>query len=82
THLHRIQKADSPNCPNCRTTRETVYHHLLECPAFSDQRARLARGVGPAARSLNNLLTSPATMKPLFRHVHDTGRFTAAYGDL
>ncbi|KZT63681.1 hypothetical protein DAEQUDRAFT_636083, partial [Daedalea quercina L-15889] len=33
-YLYRIQKAESPFCPNCGETRETVHHYLLECPKF------------------------------------------------
>jgi len=80
--LFRIQKADTPICPSCRTTRETVYHYLMECPAFNEQRDQLARDAGPAARSIKDLLSSASTMRPLFRYIHSTGRFAAAYGDL
>jgi len=81
-YLFRIQKADTPVCPSCGRTRETVYHFLMECPAHNEHRDRLARDAGPAARSIKDLLNSPNTLKPLFRYIHDSGRFAAAYGDL
>jgi len=81
-YLFRIQKEDSPLCPSCRTTRETVYHFLMECPAHNEHRDRLARDAGPAARSIKDLLSAPNMLTPLFRYIHDTGRFAAAYGDL
>ncbi|KAI0365283.1 hypothetical protein BV20DRAFT_909194, partial [Pilatotrama ljubarskyi] len=40
-HLHRIGRADSPLCPACMTARETVIHHLIQCPACRRQRALL-----------------------------------------
>ncbi|KAH9913256.1 uncharacterized protein B0H18DRAFT_1050061 [Fomitopsis serialis] len=54
----------------------------MPCPAFNEQRDQLARDAGPAARSMKDLLNSASTMRPLFRYIHDTGRFAAAYGDL
>ncbi|KZT70384.1 hypothetical protein DAEQUDRAFT_642808, partial [Daedalea quercina L-15889] len=82
-HLHRIQRVDSPMCPNCNAARETVYHFLLECPAHDNQRARLANDLGPAAAgSIRHLLTEPRAMGPLFRFIHDTGCFAATYGEL
>ncbi|KAJ3897741.1 hypothetical protein F5879DRAFT_1073916 [Lentinula edodes] len=45
SHLHRIGKADSPNCPHCdttgRATIETVKHYITECPAYRKERFRL-----------------------------------------
>ncbi|KAE9384489.1 hypothetical protein BT96DRAFT_737539, partial [Gymnopus androsaceus JB14] len=32
THLHRIGKIDSPDCPACKKEPETVHHYLLQCP--------------------------------------------------
>ncbi|TFY52504.1 hypothetical protein EVJ58_g9980 [Rhodofomes roseus] len=81
-HLHRIQRADSPSCPNCNMAQETVYHFLMECPAYDDHRARLALDAGPAARSIRHLLTTPKLMGALFRYIHATGRFTTTYGSL
>lgn len=30
------------------TPKQTVAHYLLDCPAYGEQRARLARALGPA----------------------------------
>jgi hypothetical protein len=40
-HLHKIGKADSPLCPACQSTQETMHHNLFRCPAFSEQRKTL-----------------------------------------
>jgi len=32
-YLYRIHKANSPICPSCNTTRESVFHYLMECLA-------------------------------------------------
>ena len=34
-HLHRINRSDTPNCPNCTDTKETVAHYIGQCPAYS-----------------------------------------------
>ena len=34
-HLHRINRSDTPNCPNCTDTEETVAHFIGQCPAYS-----------------------------------------------
>ena len=34
-HLHRINRSDTPNCPYCTDTEETVAHFIGQCPAFS-----------------------------------------------
>ncbi|KAJ3805948.1 hypothetical protein F5876DRAFT_50949, partial [Lentinula aff. lateritia] len=45
SHLHRIRKADYPNCPHCNTTGratiETVKHYTTECPAYRKEQFRL-----------------------------------------
>lgn len=81
-HLHRITKAESPACPECGHPRETVAHFILDCVAFGAARARMAYRIGPAAHSLQALLTEPNALRHLFRYIHDTRRFAASYGDL
>ena len=34
-HLHRINRSDTSNCPNCTDTEETVAHYISQCPAYS-----------------------------------------------
>ena len=33
-HLHRINRSDTPNCPNCTDIEETVAHCIGQCPAY------------------------------------------------
>jgi ribonuclease HI len=56
-YLHKIGKADSPQCPECRNTSETVHHYLFRCPAYSDQRKRLEKRLKRGAKSVKTLLT-------------------------
>ena len=81
-HLHRITKADSPACPECGHPRETVAHFLLDCVTYRAARARMAFRLGPAAHSLQALLTEPKAIRHLFCYIHKTRRFVASYGDL
>ena len=81
-HLHRIAKVDSPSCPECGHPRETVAHFVLDCVAFGAARARMSYRLGPAAYSLQALLTEPTALRHLFRYIHDTRRFAASYGNL
>ena len=34
-NLRRINRSDTPNCPNCTDTEETVAHYIGQCPAYS-----------------------------------------------
>ena len=34
-NLHRINRSDTSNCPNCTDTEETVAHYIGQCPAYS-----------------------------------------------
>ena len=81
-HLHRITKADSSSCPECGHPRETVAHYILDCAAYGTARARMEFRLGPAAHSLQALLTEPTAIRHLFCYIHDTRRFAASYGDL
>lgn len=81
-HLHRMRKADVPTCPQCGLTKETVYHFLMECAAYNEERAERERHAGPASRSIKDLLSRLALLPSLFRYIHDTQRFLPTYGPL
>ena len=50
-HLHRINRSDTPNCPNCIDTEETVAHYIGQCPAYSRMRGdTLGTYYGPYAK--------------------------------
>ncbi|KAI0337726.1 hypothetical protein BDW22DRAFT_1312177, partial [Trametopsis cervina] len=81
-HLYRINKATSPVCPACDKYRESVGHFLLFCPAYATQRQRLYYELGGATPQISALLSTPQTLRPLFRYIHATGRFTRLLGSL
>lgn len=81
-HLHRIQRADSPECPCCKRHPETVFHYLIECPSHRAPRSRLRRKIGYSKFNIATLLTDRATLKHLFRYINDTKCFHHIVGDL
>lgn len=81
-HLHRIQKADSPTCPCCRRSDETVQHYLLECPAHASARREMHRAGGRDARCISKLLSKPELLPHLFRFIGRTTRFRSVFGEI
>ncbi|KAJ7201171.1 hypothetical protein GGX14DRAFT_338206, partial [Mycena pura] len=79
-HLHRIQKADSPICPNCHQADESVAHFLLHCPAYHTARNTMHHAAGPNAFVVSKLLSSPKLLPHLFRFLGRTGCFHTVHG--
>lgn len=79
-HLARINKADSPSCPGCGHTQETVQHYLLQCPNYRQARQRMIRDGGIDATSLTSLLSDPSLYKHLFRFITSSGRLANVFG--
>ena len=52
-HLHRINRSDTSNCPNCTDTEETVAHYIGQCPAYSRIRGDT---LGTYYDSINNIM--------------------------
>ena len=52
-HLHRINRSDTYNCPNCTDTEETVAHYIGLCPAYSRIRGDT---LGTYYDSINNIM--------------------------
>lgn len=46
-YLHRIGKADSPYCPECRIAEETPEHVFFECTRFDLERDEMAKLTKP-----------------------------------
>src|ERR1700733_10040780 len=81
-HLHRIGKIDSPLCPGCKQSDETVQHLLLHCTAHQAARQALRNSTGGREINITKLLTTPKTLPALFRYIAATGRFRNTFGDL
>ena len=52
-HLHRINRSDTSNSPNCTDTEETVAHYISQCPANSRIRGDT---LGTYYDSINNIM--------------------------
>jgi hypothetical protein len=47
THLHRVGKSDTENCPTCGTPDDPqMIHRILECPTFDAERVELRVALG------------------------------------
>ena len=52
-HLYRINRADTPNCPNCSDIEETVEHFIGHCPTYLNIRGDI---LGTYYDSINNIM--------------------------
>jgi ribonuclease HI len=74
-HLHRIGAWATASCPRCGWARETAYHYLMVCPAYSDIRNELREKVPQGTYTFTNLLSHAKYTPLLLRYVASTGRF-------
>lgn len=81
-YLHRVGRADSPTCPLCGEDRETVFHLIHRCSAHTKAREVLRAELGRPAFTLTQLLTNKRALKPLFKYLRKTDRFSDSYGDI
>ncbi|KAG2049803.1 hypothetical protein BDR06DRAFT_892935, partial [Suillus hirtellus] len=81
-HLHRIQRNDTPNCPICPNSEETVHHFLFECPQYVQEHFILHQKLSRKATSLPFLLTDPLAMTHFLRFINSTGRLKTTFGEV
>lgn len=81
-HLHRINRADSPECPSCHGASETTDHFLFHCPAYEGPRRELRNALGQAASQPRKLLGDKKAWPSLFRYINATHRFEENFGEL
>ncbi|KAJ6457675.1 hypothetical protein C8R45DRAFT_844245 [Mycena sanguinolenta] len=79
-HLHRLNKAPSPNCPCCEMADETVAHYLFFCPAHGNARQTMY-AASAKNRYPKHLLNDPDNLPALFAYVQRTRRFHSVFGD-
>ncbi|KAG2032023.1 hypothetical protein BDR03DRAFT_802792, partial [Suillus americanus] len=58
-HLHCISKAPSPICEACNQKNKSVYHFILECPAYTRPHNVMRASMGTNSCTLANLLNKP-----------------------
>lgn len=81
-HLHRIAKLPSPICSSCQQKEESVYHYILECPAFIRPRNILRKSLGTRNLTLKELLNDRKAIRKLLTFVAQTKRFQTTFGDV
>src|SRR6266481_1562732 len=80
--LNRISKADSPHCPTCQNTAETVHHFLFDCPSHAYVRHDLERTLGCKSKSLRYILGDQEVFRSMLKFVQATGQLKSVYGEL
>ncbi|KAG2110706.1 hypothetical protein DEU56DRAFT_749788 [Suillus clintonianus] len=81
-HLHRIRGAETPTCPACEESEETVHHYLMECPAYRAQRDVLQRSMPNRAYHIRRLLSNGEFLPNLFKYIAATKRLENAFGNV
>ncbi|KAF9035864.1 hypothetical protein BJ165DRAFT_1330957, partial [Panaeolus papilionaceus] len=82
-HLYTIGKTASPTCIKCNRHQETVYHFLMQCPAYHKERKEMLNNLGRRAWGEGGLVTILSTrsgLKALFRYLNRTGRWRRTLG--
>ncbi|KIJ39724.1 hypothetical protein M422DRAFT_174834, partial [Sphaerobolus stellatus SS14] len=74
-HLHRIGARETPFCAHCGTKRETVFHFIMSCEAYREQRTLLRKEIPPTLYNITNLLSHKDCIPELLKYVDQTGRF-------
>ncbi|KAG2129734.1 hypothetical protein DEU56DRAFT_741184 [Suillus clintonianus] len=81
-HLHRINKSESPHCPTCPGTNETIHHFIFECPQYQRERHIYANATRRNALSITHLLSSEKATPHLLRYINSTGRLKPTFGEI
>ena len=81
-HLHKMNRSDTPHCPNCPGIEETVLHYVIQCPAYDHLRGEMRRLGNREARCVNTLLGKPKNFPLLLRYVDGTERLKETFGDV
>ena len=81
-HLYCIGKINSPICPACQQSEETIQHFMLHCPTHQAARQTLRNSIGGRNINITKILTSPKSLGALFKYVAETGRLHNTFGEL
>ena len=83
-HLHTIQRAPSPVCPQptCRNSIEDIHHLLYICPQYIHARYHLTGQVAKRNISLASLLASSDNLPHTLTFLNSTGRLRHIFGDI
>ena len=81
-HLFCIRKIDSPTCPACQQSMESVQHFILHCTAHQAARQTLQNSIGGRNINVMKILTSLKSLWALFKYVAETGCLNSTFGTL
>ncbi|KAF8583145.1 hypothetical protein K439DRAFT_1349410 [Ramaria rubella] len=72
-HLHQIGAWETPFCSHCKTRRETVFHFIMDCSTYCDQRTQLRDGTPQEIYTIGNLLSNKDCIQGLIHYVEEMG---------
>ncbi|KAK0487594.1 hypothetical protein IW261DRAFT_1589909 [Armillaria novae-zelandiae] len=81
-HLFNIQRVESPACSKFSYPNELVYHYIIRCPAYQNEREMLQRSVGTqgTAMTVKHILACRQNIPHLVQYLNDTRRFETTFG--
>ena len=81
-HLHRIKLSETPYCPYCPRTLESINHFLLHCSKYIIHRHTLVSALKRDAFCIPHMLSDPPAIRHTLNYINATGRFSHIYGDI
>ena len=75
-HLHCINRNDSPLCPICYLSSESVTHFILHCPTHRNARQKLQQDTGGRTIDITKLFSTKEQLPTLFTYIAETKRWT------
>ncbi|KAF8069986.1 hypothetical protein FPV67DRAFT_1374021, partial [Lyophyllum atratum] len=81
-HLHTLTVVDSPHCPHCPGTDETMKHYLFDCQHHQHARIKLTTALGRDAYAYEVLFGTRDGVIALLDYVNDTERLKDTFGDV
>ncbi|KAH7918762.1 hypothetical protein BV22DRAFT_1024058 [Leucogyrophana mollusca] len=81
-HLHHIAVADSPCCPACPETDESLHHFLFDCPQYAQEHHVFGRAIGQEATSLSYILTEEHALGLLIQFVNATVQLRHTFSEV
>ena len=83
-HLYRIQKSDTPYCPQftCVQATEDIRHLMFTCPRYIQERYRLTQRIGKKNFSTTKLFADKNIIPHTLNYLNNIGQFKHIYGDI
>jgi len=83
-HLHRIQKNNTPYCPQgtCMGITEDICHLIFTCPSYNHTQYQLTQSIGKKALSSTKLFADKKTIPHTLTYLNKIRRFKHIYRDI